>query len=79
MKRSQLEKFLGTKVRVKLFSGRVEEGFLQKTNDEKFKGNHNMFFPANYYIVTDDINSTMLNDHHLFRCSHVTRLERILS
>lgn len=52
---------------------------MKRSQLEKFKGNHNMFFSANYYIVTDDINSTMLNDHHLFRCSHVTRLERILS
>ena len=45
MKRSELEKYLGKHVRITLDNGRVEEGYLYKTRDEKFKNNPNLYFP----------------------------------
>ena len=45
MKRSELEKYLGQHVRITLFNDSVEEGYLYKTRDEKFKINPNLYFP----------------------------------
>jgi hypothetical protein len=43
MKRSELEKYLGKPVRIKLFNGRIEEGYLHKTGEEKYKYNPNLY------------------------------------
>lgn len=73
MKRSELEKYLGKPVRIKLFNGRIEEGYLYKTRDEKFKSNPNLYFPDNRYFTTETKTSRESNSW-IFRCSHVKKL-----
>lgn len=73
MKRSELEKYLGKHVRITLDNGRVEEGYLYKTRDEKFKSNPNLYFPDKRYFTTDTETSLDSNSW-IFRCSHVKKL-----
>lgn len=73
MKRSELEKYLGKRVRITLDNGRVEEGYLYKTRDEKFKSNPNLYFPDKRYFTTDTETSLDSNSW-IFRCSHVKKL-----
>lgn len=69
MKREELEKHLGEKVRVTLFDKKVVEGELHKTGEVKFKNDPNLYLPRNYYFV---INPQSV----LFRSSHVIRVEK---
>ena len=45
MKRSELEKYLGQKVEIKLFDGDILKGVLHKTGEEQFKDNLNLYLP----------------------------------
>lgn len=73
MKRSELEKYLGQYVRIKLFNERIEEGYLYKIRDEKFKSNPNLYFPDKRYFTTETESSRESNSC-IFRCSHVKKL-----
>lgn len=73
MKRSELEKYLGQYVRIKLFNERIEEGYLYKIRDEKFKSNPNLYFPDKHYFTTETESSRESNSC-IFRCSHVKKL-----
>lgn len=63
MKRSELEKYLGKPVRIKLFNGRIEEGYLHKTGEEKYKYNPNLYFPKNSYFTVDSESSITCNSY----------------
>ncbi len=73
MKRSELEKYIGKHVRITLDNNRVEEGYLYKTRDEKFKNNPNLYFPDKRYFTTETKSSRNSNSW-IFRCSHVKKL-----
>lgn len=73
MKRSELEKYLGQYVRIKLFNERIEEGYLYKIRDEKFKSNPNLYFPDKRYFTTET-ESSRESKSCIFRCSHVKKL-----
>ena len=73
MKRSELEKYLGKHVRITLVYDKVEEGYLYKTRDEKFKSNPNLYFPDKRYFTTETESSRESNSC-IFRCSHVKKL-----
>lgn len=76
MKRTELEKYLGQHVRITLFDGKVEEGYLYKTRDKKFKNNPNLYFPDKRYFTTET-ESSMQSNSCIFRCSHVKKLALI--
>ena len=61
MKRSELEKFLGKRVKVTLFDGDIFEGTLSL-------GNGYFEVPKYYHIKEKQI---------CFRCSHVVKLEEM--
>ena len=68
MKRSELEKYLGKKVTVKLFDNEEMTGELHKTGEERFKYDPNLYIPKNYYFL-------LPIGKCLFRCSHVKALK----
>ena len=67
MKRSELEKYLGKSVTIKLFDGDIITGELHKTGEERFKYDHNLYLPKNLYFL--------MPQSVLFRCSHVKKLK----
>ncbi len=72
MKRSELEKYLGKNVKIKLFDGEVITGELHKTGEEQFKDDPNLFIPLKRYFLTP-------NPTWVFRSSHVVKLMDIES
>lgn len=70
MKREDLEKYIGQKVRVILFDNEIIEGELHKTGEERFKNNPNLYIPQKLYFCINPQSC-------LFRCSHVIRIVRI--
>lgn len=71
MKRSELEKYLGHKITVKIIDGDVYTGILHRTGEESFIDEAELYMPKNYYFVTNEHNEL---DSCLFRTSHVTNL-----
>ena len=44
MRKAEFEqKYLGERVQIELFNGRVLTGFLEKTGDERFKNNPDLY------------------------------------
>ena len=77
MKRSELEKFLGKKVEIKLFDEkRIVRGFLRKSGDKVFINNPNLYYPYNYYFLTANMNCDFTTSC-LFKCSHVKSLKEV--
>lgn len=74
MKRSELEKYLGQKVEIKLFNGDILKGALHKTGEEQFNDNLSLYLPQKRYFMTDDVGSCI---SCLFRSSHVVLLRMI--
>lgn len=74
MKRSELEKYLGQKVEIKLFDGDMLKGILHKTGEEQFKDNLNLYLPQKRYFITDDVWSCV---SCMFRSSHVVSLREV--
>ena len=74
MKRSELEKYLGQKVEIKLFNGDILKGILHKTGEEQFKDNLNLYLPQKRYFMTDDVGSCV---SCMFRSSHVVLIREI--
>ncbi len=68
MKRSDLEKYLGQKVKITLFDGDVIHGELHKTGEEQFKNDPNLYLPHNKYFLINPQSC-------VFRCSHIKRLK----
>lgn len=73
MKRTELEKYLGEYVLLKLFDNSDCYGELHKTGEEIFKDNPNLYIPHNYYFLTTNDSKECINC--LFRCSHVKSLQ----
>jgi len=74
MKRSELEKYLGQKVEIKLSDGDILKGVLHKTGEEQFKDNLNLYLPQKRYFMTDDVGSCV---SCMFRSSHVVLIREI--
>ena len=70
MKRSELEKYLNTKVEITIFDGSVAKGELHKTGEEQFKYDANLYIPYNRYFLINP-------QSFMFRCSHVRKLKRL--
>ena len=70
MKRSELEKYLGQRVEIKLFDNKVLAGTLHKTGESEYKRDPNLYLPRNYYFVEP----AGMYGNFLFRCSHVKKL-----
>lgn len=74
MRREEFETYLGKKVEIKLFDGKVITGVLRKTQDEAFKDNPNLYLPYKYYFLTSVKNSELCASV-LFKVSHVKRFK----
>lgn len=75
MNRSKLEKYLGCFVKIILFDGTILRGYLQKTGDEKFKRNPDLYLKRNYYFVTRT--KIQYDTKMIFRCSHVKNIKGV--
>lgn len=73
MKRSEVEKYLGKKVKVTIFDGDVLTGYLCKTGDEIFKSEPNLYIPRNYYFTVSE--DGIHNSSYMFRSSHITKIK----
>ena len=67
MKKSELEKYLHSKVKVRLFNGDILTGVLYKT--EECKHEIDFYTKQNYYVCLLDNGQADKNE--IFRCSHV--------
>ena len=67
MKKSELEKYLHSKVKVRLFNGDTLIGLLYKT--EECKHEINFYTKQNHYVCLLDNGQADKNE--IFRCSHV--------
>lgn len=76
MNRQDFEKYLGKSVEIKLFDGEVVKGYLQKTGEEKFKNDPNLFYKKGFYFVTGSEKSKICISC-LFRVSHVGRIKEV--
>lgn len=73
MTKNELEKHLGKNVKITLFDGTIQEGFLHKTGEESFKNEPNLYIPQNRYFCIFDVGNTSC----VFRVSHVKNLKEI--
>lgn len=71
--RQVVDSYLGKKVEVKLFYGDIVIGYLNKTGEEKYKNNPNLYFPKKYYFV-----EVYGKTSCLFRSSHIRRIKEIV-
>ena len=69
MKREELEKYLGKRVKITLFDGEMFEGELHKTGEERFKDDPNLYIPQKRYFCINPQSC-------LFRSSHVTKIKQ---
>lgn len=70
MKRIELEKYLGHKVKVTMIpelNREVIAGELHKTGEDQFKDNPNLYLKKNYYFLSKP-------QSYLFRCSYVQKV-----
>lgn len=67
MKKSELEKYLHSKVKVRLFNGDTLIGVLYKTEECKHK--IDFYTKQNHYVCLLDNGQADKNE--IFRCSHV--------
>ena len=72
MTRSELEKYLGKSVCVKLFDGDMYNGILHKTGEEMYADNPNLYIPRNWYFIADSNNELV---SCIFRTTHVISLK----
>lgn len=70
MKREELEKHLGQKVKLKIFDGSEIEGELHRTGEKAYRNDLNLYLPNNWYFLEPE-------RVFLFRCSHVKKLEEL--
>ena len=76
--RQVVDSYLGKKVEVKLFYGGIVIGYLNKTGEEKYKNNPNLYFPKNYYFLEYDNYDNFGKDHSLlFRSSHIRNIKEV--
>lgn len=67
MKREELEKYLGKKVKITLFDGEIIEGELHKTGEEQFKDDPDLYIRQKMYFCINPQSC-------LFRSSHVIKV-----
>ncbi len=72
MKKTELEKHLGNRVKIIIFDGTVIEGFLHKTGEESFKNDANLYIPRNLYFCTARQSQKVISC--LFKVSHIREL-----
>ena len=72
MKRSELEKYIGESVEVKLFDGDTMQGVLRKTGTEEVRNNPNLYLKRGYYFLSHK--DTYVCKSCLFRVSHIKSL-----
>lgn len=70
MNRKDFEKFLGKKVQIKIFNGKIIKGELHKTGEEQFKNEPNLYIPRNLYFLINP-------QSFLFRVSHVRKIVEV--
>ena len=77
--RKIVNSYLGKKVEVKLFDGDVVIGHLNKTGEEKYKNNPNLYIPKNYYFLEYDNYDSFGNKDlsPLFRSSHIRSIKEV--
>ncbi len=68
MKREEIERYIGKRVKITLFDNETIAGELHKTGEERFKNDANLYIPKNYYFV-------IYPQSCLFRCSHVKKIQ----
>lgn len=73
MKRSELEKYIGESVEVKLFDGDTMQGVLRKTGTEEVRNNPNLYLKRGYYFLSHK--DTYACKSCLFRVSHIKSLK----
>lgn len=73
MKRSELEKYIGESVEVKLFDGDTMQGVLRKTGTEEVRNNPNLYLKRGYYFLSHK--DTYVFKSCLFRVSHIKSLK----
>lgn len=74
MARTELEKYLGKKVKITLFDGEIITGTLHKTGESCFEDNLNLYIPKGCYVCTGDMH------HHscVFKVSHIKKCCTVL-
>lgn len=65
----------GERVQIELFNGRVLTGFLEKTGDERFKNNPDLYLRKGYYCLIETLESQDNVDFFIFRFSHVQKIK----
>lgn len=77
--RQVVDSYLEKKVQVKLFYGDIVIGYLNKTGQEKYKNNPNLYIPKNYYFLEYDNYDNFGNKDHssLFRISHIRNIKGV--
>ena len=76
MRKAEFEqKYLGERVQIELFKGRVLTGFLEKTGDERFKNNPDLYLREGYYSLIETLESQDNVDFFIFRFSHVQKIK----
>lgn len=68
--REIVESYLGKRVEIKLFNGKIIVGELHKTGEETYKNNLSLYIPRKYYFLE--------NPHScLFRSSHIRSIKKV--
>ena len=76
MRKAEFEqKYLGERVQIELFNGRVLTGFLEKTGDERFKNNPDLYLRKGDYCLIETLESQDNVDFFIFRFSHVQKIK----
>lgn len=70
MRRTDLEKYLGKEVELKICGDEMMQGVSHKTGEDEFKHDPNLLLPQNMYFL-------MPERKYLFRSSHVKGLKEI--
>lgn len=75
MKKIELEKYLGKKVKITLFDNEIVMGELHKTREEQFKNDANLYLPLNrYFVVKGQGLNGFARTSCIFRSSHVKKI-----
>lgn len=83
MKRKELEKYLGKKVRIRLFEDKKEYvGYLYRGGMKLFREHPSLYYRNNFYFLMPyEVKSIVMpcedTSSCLFRCSYVAKLEEI--
>ena len=76
MRKAEFEqKYLGERVQIELFYGRVLTGFLEKNGDERFINNPDLYLRKGYYCLIETLESQDNVDFFIFRFSHVQKIK----